>query len=286
LKRNLIHLALGVLVASSTLTAQTTPAPQNQQTTGNNPSVTSKVKASRKGKKNVPPPKPFSRLAFSGGIGFMGINLQAATNLNKYLNVRGTGNVFSYTTNNINVNNFGVQGKFNFASAGVSLDYYPFYRHGFRLSPGVLFYNNNQVSATGIGTPGTNLTLDGQDFYSETANPLTLNANLGLNTRKEAFTMTTGWGNMIPRRGGHFSVPFEIGAAFTGVPSINVLLSGYGCNNQADAATSGPSCVNMATNASAQSDLATQISKWKSDLNSVQVYPIISIGVAYSFNIR
>ena len=59
-------------------------------------------------------------------------------------------------------------------------------------------------------------------------------AALGLNTHKPAFTMTTGWGNMIPRRGGHWSVPFEIGAAFTGAPSLNVLLSGVGCTNQAD----------------------------------------------------
>jgi hypothetical protein len=285
LKSNLIHLTLGVLVASSTLIAQTIPPPQDQQA-GTNPPVTSKAKASHKGKKDVPPPKPFSRLAFGGGIGLMGINLQAATNLNKYMNVRGTGNFFNYTTSNINVSNFGVQGKFNLATAGASVDFYPFYRHGFRLSPGVLFYNNNEVSATGVGASGTSITLNGQKFYSETADPLTLDASLGLNTRKQAFTMTTGWGNMIPRRGGHWSVPLELGAAFTGVPTINVALSGFACTNAADASLGGPSCVNMATNTQAQSDLTAQVSKWKSDLNPYQIYPIISIGVTYAFGIR
>jgi hypothetical protein len=124
-------------------------------------------------------------------------------------------------------------------------------------------------------------------YYSETANPLTMTANLGLNTRQQAFTMTTGWGNIIPRkRGSHISFPFELGAAFTGVPTINVGLSGYACTSQADASTSGPSCVNMATNTTAQTNLTTQVNKWKSDLNALQVYPIFSFGVAYDFHIK
>jgi hypothetical protein len=99
--------------------------------------------------------------------------------------------------------------------------------------------------------------------------------------------MTTGWGNMIPRkRGGHISFPFELGAAFTGVPTLAMILSGNACTNEADAAINGPSCVNMATNAQAQSDLAAQLAKWKSDLNPLQVYPIFSFGIAYDFHAK
>lgn len=283
MKRNILLLTLAVLVASAALVAQSTSAPQGQQASRNT-AVNSKT--AHKAKKEVESLKPFSQLAFSGGIGLMGVNLQAATNLNKYLNLRGTGNVLTYTASNINVSNFGVQGKINFATAGASLDYYPFPRHGFRVSPGVQFLNNNQVTATGVGASGSELTLDGQSFYSETANPMTLNGTLGLNTNKRAFTLTTGWGNMISRTGGHWSVPFELGAAFTGVPTINLALSGYACNTQADAASSGPTCVNMATNAQAQADLAAQIAKWKSDLDPAKVYPIVSIGIAYNFKIR
>jgi len=239
-----------------------------------------------KSKKSEVELKPFSRLAVGGGISLMGINLQAATNLNRYLNVRATGNIFDYTVNNITENSFSVNGKANFATAGVSLDYYPFPMHGFRLSPGVLFYNENEITATGVGTAGSNITLDGNKYYSETANPIAMNAALLLNTRKQAATLTTGWGNMISHRGGHWAFPVEIGAAFTGVPGINVALSGYGCTSQADAATSGPSCVNMATNSTAQGYLTTQIAKWKSDLNALQVYPIFSFGVTYNFSIR
>ena len=40
-------------------------------------------------------PGPLSRLALQGGIGIGGINMQAAVEANRYLNVRAVGNYFS-----------------------------------------------------------------------------------------------------------------------------------------------------------------------------------------------
>jgi hypothetical protein len=239
-------------------------------------------------------PAPFSRLALSGGIGLGGINMQAAVNANRYLNIRGVGNYFSYSVNNIKVGGSGssgsdVSGTLNFAEGGVALDYFPWPNHGFRLSPGVTFYNQNGASATGTMQLGNSITLGSTKYYSEGgANAMSLNANLGLNTHKQAFTMTTGWGNLISRKGGHFSVPFEIGAIFTGAPTLGLNIAGYGCTTQTDDGTSGAgaSCVNMATNTTAQSNIAAQITKYQSDLNELKVYPIISIGIGYNFKIR
>ncbi len=240
-------------------------------------------------------PQPFSRLAFGGGISLMGVNLQAAVNANRYLNIRGTGNVFSYSVQNIAVdgdngaNGINVNGSLNFASAGISLDYYPFPRHGFRLSPGVMLYNQSGITADGSASSGTSITLDQTTYYSEGgSNALNLKARLGLNARQQAFTMTTGWGNMISRRGGHWSFPFEIGAVFTGVPNVSLDLTGYGCASLSDTGTTGAgaSCVNIATNATAQSNLNAQIAKYQNDLSPLRVYPILSFGVAYNFRIH
>jgi len=244
--------------------------------------------------------KAFTRLAVGGGIGLMGINMQAATNVNRYLNVRGVGNYFTYSVNNVKVggNNGSsgaeVSGNVNFAEGGVSLDYYPFPRHGFRLSPGVTFYNQNQITASGAMAAGDSITLGSDKYYSEAANPMTLSAGLGLNTHKQAFTMTTGWGNMIPRKGGHWSFPFELGAVFTGVPTLGLTITGLGCDSQADAQNNvAANCVNMSSSTalsgfsgSPQSDINAQIAKYKNDLNPLQVYPIISFGAAYSFRLR
>lgn len=237
-------------------------------------------------------PASFSRLGLSVGIGASGINMQAAVEAGRHFNIRGIGNYFNYTVDNITINDNGgstgikVSGKLNFATAGATLDYYPFPNHGFRLSPGVVFYNQNVITANGVAAPGTSFTLDSQRYYSDSANPLSVNANLGFNTRKQAFSMTTGWGNLISRKGGHWSVPFELGAVFTGVPTLNINLTGYACETQADAAIDGPTCVNMATDPTAQANLNAQIAKYKSDLNPLQVYPILSVGLGYNFKIR
>jgi hypothetical protein len=221
----------------------------------------------------------------------MGINMQAAVNAGAHINLRAVGNYFNYSVNNIKIdggsgaNGVSVSGKLNFASMGVAVDYYPFPAHGWRLSPGVMLLNQNAISANGVSSAGTSITLGSQKYYSDATDPFAMNASLGLNARQQAFTLTTGWGNMISRRGGHWSFPFELGAVFTGVPTVKINLTGSACTSAADAADNGPSCVNMATNATAQSNLNSQIAKYQSDLNPLQVYPIFSVGVAYNFHI-
>ena len=290
MQRFIARLALGSLLASPALFAQMTPsaidipAPQQPQHKGN---LLAFEKPNRK-----PGIAPFSHIGVSGGISANGINMQVAVNANKWLNIRGIGNYFAYNVNNITVNGsggtngIGVSGNLNFATGAVAADYYPFYRHGLRISPGFMFYNQNQISAVGKATPGASFTLGSQTYYADSVNPLSVSANLGLNTRQEAFTATAGWGNLISRTGGHWSFPFEVGAVFTGVPTLGMTMAGNACLTASDASSNGPSCVPMATNTTAQQNLNAQIAKYKNDLNPLQVYPILSFGVGYSFGFR
>jgi hypothetical protein len=281
LKRIALYLTLAILTASSALIAQTTPAPQDLQVPASSPTAARTLKTTGKAKKPVTSIKPFSRLAFSGGISAMGINMQAAVNASQHINIRGIGNYFNYNVNNISTNGLNLNGKLNFASAGAAVDFYPSPNHGFRISPGALFYNQNAASANVTVSGGTSFSLNDVTYYASSTNPITGNGSLGLNTNKQAFTITTGWGNMIPRRGGHWSAPFEIGAAMIGVPAINVALTGgQACNAQ------GQNCVNVATDPTVQANLQAQIAKYKNDLNPFRFYPIVSFGVAYSFNLR
>ncbi len=282
-----VFLPLLLLAATSILPGQSPSTPNSPSTAkpAASPAKAANAKAAKKARKAEVQLKPFSAVAFGGGMSLMGVNLQTATNVNRFLNLRGTGNFFDYTNNNISTNGFNLNGKVNMATAGVSLDYYPIPRLGFRVSPGMLFYNQNGITATATPQPGKSFSLNGYDYYpdaaTEATDPFQVNANLGLNTHKQAFTLTTGWGNMIPRKRndllfGHLSFPFEIGAAFTGVPTINMQLQGWACDNN------GANCVNMATDPTAQGNLNDQLAKWRKDLNPLQVYPIFSIGVAYS----
>ena len=232
---------------------------------------------------------PFSRIALGAGLSPLGIQLQAATNLSSHFNLRATGNFFNYSTNFTN-SGITATAKLNLASAGASVDVYPF-RAGFRISPGLLFYNGNQLTATTAVPGGTSFTLNGTTYYSANANsttgatPVNGNATLGLNTTKPAFTITTGWGNMIPRKGGHWSYPIEIGVAVIGAPSVKANLAGWACYDQAQT-----NCANIAGNnpiaTAVQSNLTAQVAKWTNDLNPLKTYPIISVGVAYAFKVR
>ncbi|MFZ0747317.1 MAG: hypothetical protein WAM85_23130 [Terracidiphilus sp.] len=235
-------------------------------------------------------PGPFSRVAIGGNVSPLGPGLQVTTYVTKHLNVRTMGNMLHYSTN-FTTNGFNANAKLNLTSAGIAADIYPF-RAGFRISPGVLIYNGNKLTATSLVAAGTSFTLNGDTFYSANANsvtgatPLNATAALGLNNTKPAFTITAGWGNTIPRKGGHLSFPFEAGVALTGPPSLNANLTGWACYDQAQT-----ECTNVAstTNPIAlqiQSDLASQVNKWKNNLDPLKTYPIVSLGVAYSFGSR
>jgi hypothetical protein len=281
------YLSVALLAAPMALAAQTTtysPSPAGPQTPTPPPTPTLIVRTlpTQIYPKRVERPiRPLSRLAFSGGVSSMGVNMQAATNLNRYLNARATGNLFNYTVNNVNVNGFNIVGKVNMSAGGAGVDYYPFPNHGLRLSPGLLFYNQNAVSANVVVTGGTELTLNNVHYYASTTSPITGSGSVGLHSFNPAFTMTTGWGNMIPRKGEHWSFPLEIGAAVVGQPTVNLgLTSGQACD------ITGQNCVNVATDATLNANLQAQIAKYKSDLDPLKFYPIFSFGVAYSFKVR
>lgn len=225
--------------------------------------------------------RPFSHVAFGGGSSTLGINLNAATNVNRYMNLRGTGNVFNYSMSNVNISDFAVGLKLNMASAGASLDVYPFPSHGLRVSPGVLFYNSSQASGTFNSAPGSSFTLNHVTYYSSNSNPVQGSGSLGLHTQNPAFSITTGWGNMIPRNNKHLSFPMEVGVAFIGAPSVNVALTGgYVCTAQ------GTQCVNVATDQALQGNLQEQVAKYRSDIEPLKTFPILAGGVAYNFSIR
>ena len=230
-----------------------------------------------------------SRIAFDGWISPLGIQMETTAYLSRHFNVRGTGNYFNYS-DNFTTNGINATAKLNLGSARASVDVYPF-KYGWRISPGVMFYNHNQVTGGTDVAAGTSFTLNGTTYYSANANtatgvtPVTGNAVLGLSTNKPAFTVTTGWGNQIPHNG-HWSFPLEIGVAFIGDPSVNVNLGGWACYDQAQTQCANLSDPTNPISNEIQSNLAAQVAKWRSDLQPLNTFPIVSFGVGYSFHTR
>jgi hypothetical protein len=233
--------------------------------------------------------RPFSRFSLGTGLSPLGIQLSLTTNVNQHLNLRSTGNVFGYSTK-FTTSGIGADAKMNMKSVGTAVDIYPFH-NGFRVSPGLLFYNGNQVTATASVAGGTSFTLNGKTYYSANANPATGatpvngNALVNLHATSPAFTMTTGWGNTVPRKG-HWSFPFEVGVALTGAPSMKVNLGGWACYDQAQKLCTDISSKTDPIAIEIQNNLSAQVGKWTKDIEPLKTYPIATFGVAYSFGLR
>jgi len=224
--------------------------------------------------------RPFSRLAFGSDVSPLGVGMSATTNINSHFNIRGNGSYFNYSGASFTTQGFNVTGKINLTSARTSLDIYPFHS-GFRISPGVMFHNNNQGTINLAVTPGQSFTLNNQTYYSGTgANAVKGAGTFGLGNGSPAFTATTGWGNSIPKSGRRISFPFELGVAFIHTPTLNFNLTGLGCDK------TGAYCVDVAQNQQIQQNIAIQVAQYRKDIEPLKTYPIASFGVAYNFNIR
>ncbi len=276
------YIAAAVLTVSTALSAQSFSSSQDFTTpdaTGGSNATIAPVPALA-----APSARPFSKIAFGGGVSAMqGIQFSATTYLNPHFNLRATGNVFNYSTN-FTASGIGADAKLDLKSVGTALDIYPFHK-GFRISPGLVFVNGDQVTATAAVAGGQSFTLNNQTYYSSSAHPVNGNALLNLHTTRPAFAITTGWGNTVPSKG-HWSFPFEVGVALTGAPSLRVNLGGWACYDQAQTLCTDITSKTDPIALEVQSNLAVQVAKWTRDVEPLKTYPIAAFGVAYSFGLR
>ena len=186
---------------------------------------------------------------------------------------------------------FRVNADFHLASAGAALDWYPL-DSIWRLSVGTLLFNDNKVTAASNIVPGTSFSLNGQTFYSASPNPavgvtpLTGSGVVGFHTHQPALTLSGGFGKFVPRSSRHWSFPSEFGVAFIGAPTVNVKMAGWVCQDKAQTQCSNLSDTADPITAQFDSALQASLAKWRRGLSAVQVYPLFSYSVVYSFNIR
>lgn len=234
---------------------------------------------------------PFSRAGVGANVSPLGIGIEGAIVLNHYFDGRIMGNFFGFDTGRFEVDGFNVDAKLHMASMAAALDWYPF-GSVWRISPGVMFYNGNQLSGVGTITPGSSFQLENQTYYSANPNPATgatplLGSGvLGLHTRNPAATATFGFGKFIPRSDRHWSFPSEFGVVFTGAPTINVNVTGWACLDAGQTQCSNVGDTTTPIGKEFNNDLQARLNSLRKQLGKVTVYPIFSYSVVYSFNIR
>jgi len=214
-----------------------------------------------------------SKVGVALKLSSLGVGAEVAGEVTRHLNVRGGVNGFGYSRD---FDHHGVHyaGDLRWLSGEAHLDYFPF-AGGFHLSPGLLAYNGNQITGTASAAGGSSLTLNGTSYISDPANPITGTARLDF--RKVAPSFLIGFGNLVPRRGKHFSFNVEAGAAYTGLPRVNLALSGAACD------TTGVNCRAISSDATIQSNVLGEQNKISHNVSLLRFYPLLSLNLGYRF---
>jgi hypothetical protein len=213
-----------------------------------------------------------SKIGIGVKFSTLGAGIEVATPLADKLNLRGGFNIFRYGRSITN-NGIVYAGNLHFQSAEAHLDWFPF--GGFHVSPGILFYNANAVTATAAVPGGQTFTLGGTQYESDPSTPV--NGTGKLDFVKVAPSIMVGFGNLIPRNGRHYSFLFEIGGAYQGSARVALNLAGNVCD------TTGTICRPIASDPTVQASIQSQEQKIKNDVNPYRFFPVVSFGVGFNF---
>src|SRR5713226_1480360 len=204
-------------------------------------------------------------------VSTLGIGGEVAVAVSHRSNVRFGFNAFSYGHT---FDKDGATYKGNLDLRSAQATYYLFLLRWFHVSPGVLVYNGNKVSANVSVPGGQSFTLSNTNYVSDGADPI---AGTGkLTVYKAAPMVLFGIGNLVPRSR-HFSTSFEIGAAYQGPPRVALNLSGSACDS------TGLNCRSINSDPTIQSNIAAEQAKLNKSASPYKFYPVLSFGVGFKF---
>ncbi len=207
-------------------------------------------------------------------VSLLGVGGEVAVAVTHHTNVRAGFNMISYSRG-FDKDGISYAGKLDFKTFEAHYDIFPWAK-SFHISPGVLVYAGDPITATATVPGSQSFSLGGVSYSSDPSNPITGTGKIDFN--RAAPMITVGWGNLVSRKeGAHFVVPFEMGVAFQGSPKASLTLSGNACDS------TGDNCQNAATNSTIQSNVISEQNKVNNSMSFFKAYPIISLGFGYKF---
>jgi len=219
---------------------------------------------------------PFSGLGAATRVGLAGTGFDVATPLERRFNLRAGADFFSYAVNfqeegaNVGIN-------LHLRSGHAAVDWFPFGGH-FRLSPQLVFGNNNRILASAIIPSGSTITLNGQNYISSYTDPL--HGSGRVDFHKASPGLSVGFGNLIPRDRSHFSIPVEAGFYYAGQPNLQVAFVGSACDPNYPASVG---CESVDQDPGFQQNLSAFKVRNDHNLSYASYFPIFSVGFGYRF---
>lgn len=191
-------------------------------------------------------------------LGTLGLGVDVSTPINDKLSARFNLNGASYTDTQDNDGNE-FEGTLDLLTVGALVDYYPF-ENNFRLSGGV-YYNANEF--TGTATPSITTTIELNDVEYTIDDIAKVNTDVTFN--KFAPYVGVGWGNDARDKGWGFTL--DLGVMYHG---------------SAEAGLS-PEIKDLNKIAEIRDAIKEEEKNIEDDLADYKVYPVVSVGVNYSF---
>ena len=205
----------------------------------------------------------FSTLVTAAGIGVgvkagtLGFGLEITKGVTSTINGRLGINSYKFDASG-SESDIDYDSDLKMDSVAALVDWHPF-SGGFRTTAGVLFNNNKLdmtaklTGSTDIGgtnyTPGQIGTLAGAVSFNDVA------PYIGI-----------GWGNAV-EQGQRLTFAFELGVLMQGKPKVDLTSTGG----------------TLSSNSTFLDNLATEEQQLEDDLKDFDMYPVISLGLAYQF---
>jgi hypothetical protein len=218
-----------------------------------------------------------NRPGFAVGVkaGTLGIGIQAAAQVANRVNVRGGFNVFNYS-NSFTESGTNYDASLNLRSVEANLDL--LIGGGFRFSPGILLYNNNNLSANLSAPAGQQFSIGGVTYVNDTP-PISGTGSISFN--KFSPMLAIGFGQMVPRSGRHFSVQFDMGVVFEDAPTVGLTYGGNACVLAPNGAKVGCAPINLQP--SIVANITSEQTKVSDALKILKYYPVMSLGFGWRF---
>jgi hypothetical protein len=201
----------------------------------------------------------------------LGIGGEFGVSMTRLLDFRAGVNAFNFSHTFKN-NGIDYNGTLQLRSADAMLDIKPL-GDWFHISPGVLFYNGNQITANTSVPGGQVFDLGNVSFKSSTTTPI---GGTGKMTVAKAAPMVLfGFGTLVPHKH-HFTFYNDFGVVFQGSPKTTLNLTGSACD-----AVTGLGCVNAATDPTVQAQVQAEQTKINNDTSIVKFYPVFALGFGF-----
>ncbi len=214
--------------------------------------------------------RQYPQIGIGADVSPLGVGIEVARPLSPSTNLRAGFNTFHYAAAE-QLNGIHYSAKLNLNSVEGIYDWYV--RRNFHLSPGALFYNGNQLTASASVPSGQTFSIADVTHVSDPADPVSGSGKLDF--FKVSPMILAGFGNIAPRNGKHVSFRFEFGGVYHGTPRVAMNLAGSVCN------TNFSDCMKVASNPDIQSDIQVERRTVIHDASRYGLFPLISIGIGF-----